>query len=87
MALLVERPALDFGLGPDLVVCGFKSHFKLHADSAEPVWDSLPLQIIKKKQTNKQTNKQTKKKPKKTQKTKKFVNSHFIKKNFTKAYM
>ena len=42
VAQSVEHPALDFGSGHDLTVCGAEPHVGLCADSAEPAWDSLP---------------------------------------------
>ena len=36
---------LDFDPGHGLMVCGIKLHVGLHADSAEPSWDSLPLSL------------------------------------------
>ena len=41
MAQWVKRPTLDFGSGHDLTVHGMEPHIELHADSAEPTWDSL----------------------------------------------
>ena len=41
MAQSVERPALDFSSGDDLMVCGFELRVSLCADSMEPAWDSL----------------------------------------------
>ena len=41
MALSVKCLTLDFGSGPDLTVCGFKSQVGLFIDSTEPAWDSL----------------------------------------------
>ena len=37
--------ASDFGSGHDLMVCGFKPHVRLYADSTEPAWDSLSLSL------------------------------------------
>ena len=37
----VKCPTLGFGSGHDLIVREFKPHVRLHADGAEPVWDSL----------------------------------------------
>ena len=39
----MKRPAVDFSLGHDLTVRGFEPRAGLHADSAEPAWDSLSL--------------------------------------------
>ena len=44
MAQSVERLTLDLGSGRDLTVCEFEPpppHRQVHADSAEPAWDSL----------------------------------------------
>ena len=41
-APLIEGPTPDFGSGHDLVVREFKPRIRLHADDAEPAWDSLP---------------------------------------------
>ena len=41
----VNHSTLDFDSGHDLMVCGFKPHVGLHADGAEPAWDSLPLPL------------------------------------------
>ena len=41
MAQSVEPPTLDFLSGHDLSVREFQPHIGLHADSAEPAWDSL----------------------------------------------
>ena len=41
VAQLVMRLTLGFSLGHDLTVHKFKPHIGLHADSAEPAWDSL----------------------------------------------
>ena len=41
MAQSVKRPALDFGSGHDLTVCGFEPLIGLCADSVELAWDSL----------------------------------------------
>ena len=41
MAYLVEHPAFGFSSGRDLTVCEFKPLIGLHADSAEPAWNSL----------------------------------------------
>ena len=38
----VEQPTLSFGSGQDLMVHGFESHIRFHADSTEPAWDPLP---------------------------------------------
>ena len=40
VAQSVKHPTLGFGLGHDLTVCEFEPHIRLHADSAEPAWDS-----------------------------------------------
>ena len=45
MAQWVEHPALDFGSGRDLTVCGFKPHIRLRADTADPAWNSLSLPL------------------------------------------
>ena len=37
----VKCEALDFGSGHGLKVCEFEPGIGLHADSAEPAWDSL----------------------------------------------
>ena len=42
VAQSLERPTPDFGSGHDHLVCEFKPHVGLYADSAEPAWDSLP---------------------------------------------
>ena len=44
VAQLVEHLTLGFGSDPDLMVCEFKPHIKLCADSMEPTWDS-PLSL------------------------------------------
>ena len=41
MAQPVNLPTLGFGSGHDLTVCEFEPCVSLHADSAEPAWDSL----------------------------------------------
>ena len=41
----VKRPAMDFSSGHDLVVFEFEPRVGLHADSAEPVQDSLSLSL------------------------------------------
>ena len=41
MAQSVKHPTLDFSSGHDLTVPEFEPHVGLHADSAEPAWDSL----------------------------------------------
>ena len=42
MAQLVKPPnSLHFGSGHDLMVPAIEPHVGLHADSAEPAWDSL----------------------------------------------
>ena len=41
VAQLVKPLTLGFGLGHSLTVCEFEPHVRLHADSAEPAWDSL----------------------------------------------
>ena len=41
MTQLVEGPTLDFGSGHDLTVPEIEPCIGLHADSAEPAWDSL----------------------------------------------
>ena len=45
MAQLVKHLALDFGSGHDLIVHEFKPHIRIHTDSVEPAWDSLPLSL------------------------------------------
>ena len=45
VAQSIERPTLCFSSGHDLMVCGFKPHVRLHADRAEPAWDSLSLSL------------------------------------------
>ena len=47
MAQIVEQLTLDFGSGYDFMGREFKSHVRLHADSAEPSWDSrsIPLSL------------------------------------------
>ena len=40
----VKRPTFDFSSGHD-TVRGIEPCIRLHADSAEPVWDSLPLSL------------------------------------------
>ena len=40
MAQSAKCPTLDFGLGHDLMVCGFEPSVVLCADSMEPAWDS-----------------------------------------------
>ena len=42
MAQLVEHATLDFGSGHDLAVQEIEPCIRLCADSAEPVWDTLP---------------------------------------------
>ena len=42
VAQSVKCPTLDLGSGHDLKASGF-THVGLHADGAEPVWDSLSL--------------------------------------------
>ena len=37
----VKCSTLDFGSGHNLMVCEFKSHVGLCADSVDPAWDSL----------------------------------------------
>ena len=37
----VERPTLGFSSGHDLTVHEFEPRVGLHADGAEPAWDSL----------------------------------------------
>ena len=39
----VQPPALDFGSGHDLMVCGIEPCVGLHGDSAESAWDSPSL--------------------------------------------
>ena len=41
MAQSVQRPALGFGSGHDLLDRVFKPHVGLGADGVEPAWDSL----------------------------------------------
>ena len=41
MAQLVKCLTLDFSSGHDLMVCEFKPHIGLCADSVAPAWDSL----------------------------------------------
>ena len=41
MAQSVKHLTLDFNSGHDLMVCEFKAHIRLHADSTEPAWDLL----------------------------------------------
>ena len=41
MAQWVEHSTLDFGSGHGLMVPGFEPLIGLHADSAEPAWDSF----------------------------------------------
>ena len=38
---MVQRPALDFGSGHDLMVCESEPCIRLCADSTKPAWDSL----------------------------------------------
>ena len=45
MAQSVKRLTLDLGSGHDLMIREFEPHFRLHADSAEPSWDSLSLPL------------------------------------------
>ena len=45
VAQLVKHLTLDFGLGHDLTVRGFKSLTVLRTDGMEPAWDSLPLPL------------------------------------------
>ena len=42
-AQLVEHLTLDFSSGHDLMTGGIETHFRLHANSTEPAWDSLSL--------------------------------------------
>ena len=42
VAQSVKHLILDFGSDHDLTVCEIKPHVRLHADLAEPAWDSLP---------------------------------------------
>ena len=42
MAQSVECPALDLGSGRDLTGREIEPRIRLHADRAEPAWDSLP---------------------------------------------
>ena len=49
VAQSVKRPTLDFSPGHDLMVHEFEPHIGLHADSGEPVWDSLsvpPMHVL-----------------------------------------
>ena len=41
MAQLVKHPALDFGSGHDLMVCGIEPCVTPCAESTEPAWDSI----------------------------------------------
>ena len=41
MAQLVECPTLDFASGHDLTIHETERRLRLHADFAEPAWDSL----------------------------------------------
>ena len=41
MVQSVKRLTLGFSIGHDLMVREFEPHIGLHADSAEPAWDSL----------------------------------------------
>ena len=41
MAQLVKSPTVDFGSAHDLTIGEIEPHVGLHADSAEPAWDSL----------------------------------------------
>ena len=43
----IKRPTLDFGSGHNLTFYEFEPHIGLHADSAEPDWDSFspPLSL------------------------------------------
>ena len=43
VAQSVKCLTLGFSSGYDLVIGEFQPHIKLHADSAEPAWDSLSL--------------------------------------------
>ena len=43
MAQWVKRPALGFGSGHDLTVCGTEPRVRFCADGVEPAWDSLSL--------------------------------------------
>ena len=43
VAQWVKCLTLDFGLGHDLVLHGFKNHVRLCTDSVEPAWNSLSL--------------------------------------------
>ena len=45
MAQSVERPALGFGPGHDLMVRGLKPRSGLCAIGVEPAWDSLSLNL------------------------------------------
>ena len=45
MAQLVEHLTLDFGSGCDFMVCEIEPCNVLHADSADPAWDSLSLSL------------------------------------------
>ena len=45
MAQSVKLPTLGFGSGYDLKVCEFEPRIGLHAESAEPVWDSVSLSV------------------------------------------
>ena len=45
MAQLFERPALDFGSGHHLVICGFETRLGLCADGVEPAPNSLSLSV------------------------------------------
>ena len=40
---MAQHLTLDFGSGHDLMVRRFEPQVRLHTDSAEPAWDSLPL--------------------------------------------
>ena len=45
VAQSVERPALDFGSGHELMVCEFEPRIRLCADRAEPAWNFLSLSL------------------------------------------
>ena len=42
VAQSAELPALNFGSGQDLMICGFELHVWLCTNSTEPAWDFSP---------------------------------------------
>ena len=45
VAQSVKLPTLDFDSGHDLMVHEIESRVRLHADSTEAAWDSLPFSL------------------------------------------